>query len=250
MYAHQEIVYKYVDTPYQSVIAQIGFLAEKYLRYLPREIPEFPSHGPDHSSSLIQIINDFVSNWDNDLSEEEIFLLYVSAWVHDIGCLVSREDHQKKSVELIDKHEMFKQLLGQNLYTCLKYVVKYHSSHERIVEVPSEWGGIHLQKLCSIFRILDACEICETKCPNEVYTVVMSSDRPFGAEANSYWKAHMNIQSLKFESPKIKIYVDDLTECKILTGKLEEEILGVKDYLHGIPCPIVEVIQINDEAFS
>jgi hypothetical protein len=249
VYPYQQIVYKHVSNTYQTSIAQIGFLAEKYLRYLPREIPEFPSHGSDHSIGVIKIINDFVDKWDAKLSEEEIFLLYLSAWVHDIGCLISREDHQIGSVKLIERHEMFEQLLGLERLTCLKYIVKYHSSNEEITEVPLQWGDIRLRKICSVFRILDASEMSETKCPREVYNVIMSSTRPLNEVANNYWKAHMAIQSLKFNCPEIQIFVDDLKPCNFLIDKLEEEITVVRDVFlkHNITCPHVKRIEIKDD---
>jgi hypothetical protein len=243
----RDFQYKYIDTLYQDWVNQIGIGAEKYLRYLPREIPEFPSHGPDHSINIIDMIMDFVNKWDANLSEEEIFLLYVSAWVHDMGCLICRNDHQKHSVTMLDRTAIVREILGEELYTCLKYIVKYHSSDEDLKEVPKKWGRIELQKVCAIFRLLDACDITEIKCPKGVYEIIKISTPPLSKTADEYWNAHMSIESLTFECPKIKIFVNNYEKCKFLIEKLEREISkDVADILiaNGVSCPIVECITI------
>jgi len=240
----QFLKYPHVEPHYQAKVRQIGFVAEKYLRYLPREIPEFPSHGPDHSINIIELIDNFVVNWDADLSEDEIFLLYVAAWTHDIGCLINRKNHQNHSIEILDRIGMIEELLDKEMYRCLKSVVKYHSSNEKLNECPPKWGHINLQKICAIFRILDASDITEIKCPKGVYEILVSANPPLSKEADEFWNAHMNIESVQFEHPKIKIYVDDYNKCKLVIQRLEDEIKkDVEKILiaNNVTCPVVDV---------
>jgi hypothetical protein len=218
------IKYRHLEPIFQDSINQISFVAEKYLRYLPREIPHYPSHGSDHSINIIELVDDFVDKWDANLTPVEIYLLYVSAWTHDMGCLIKREDHQIHSLTILDNIEMINELLGKELYTCLKYIVKYHSSKEHLCEVPQKWGSIHLQKICAIFRVLDACDITEKKCPKGVYDIIINAVPPLKEDANQYWIAHMNIESLQFELPEITIYFRDYSKCKLVILRLKDEI--------------------------
>lgn len=245
------LTYNHLDPIRQDSINQIGFVSEKYLRYLPREIPHFPSHGSDHSINIIEIIDSFIDNWDAKLTDDEIYLLYLSAWTHDIGCLKNRKDHQQHSVAILNNISLINELLGDELYTCLKTIVKYHSSKEHIEEVPKEWGRVKLQKICAIFRILDACDITEKKCPKGVYDIIMKGEYPLDKEANNFWQAHMNIQSLQFERPKIKIFLQNLEICELVVNRLIREIETVKTVLttNNVTCPNVEIITLPSPDF-
>ncbi|MGA2918113.1 MAG: hypothetical protein ABSE13_06170 [Methanoregula sp.] len=244
--------YKHIAPLRLDLINQMSFVAEKYLRYLPRTIPDFPSHGPDHSINIIEIIDKFVDNWDANLSDDEIFLLYVSAWFHDIGCLINRDNHQNHSVTILNRNSIVQDLLGKEMYTCLKSIVKYHSSDEDLKEVPLKWGRIDLQKVCAIFRMLDACEITEIKCPKGVYDIMITGEHPMSARADQFWRAHMNIESIQFECPKIKIYVEDCNISALVIERLELEIENdVADILsvNNVTSPTVEVTSIDMNYF-
>jgi len=241
---YSKIEYKHVDSVHESLIKQVGYFAEQYLRYLPREIPDFPSHGADHSIKIIELINNFVDNWEIEFTENEIFLLYIGAWVHDIGCLINREAHNEASVAILENHDVVHAILGQELFTCLKHLVRSHSSTVCIqTKVPLEWGDVETQKICSVFRILDACDITESKCPRGVYDLIKTT---LAKDADDYWNGHMNIESLKFLCPSIKVYVGDYEKCAFILDKLKLEIGSVESIfeLYQIPFPTVDTIQM------
>ncbi|MFA5407644.1 MAG: hypothetical protein WC343_02615 [Bacilli bacterium] len=199
--------------------------AEQFLRFLPRTIFNYPSHGVDHSLNIIVLINRFIeSNWIN-LSEDEVFLLYISAWVHDIGCICTRDEHNAQSAIVLLKEPKIMSILGENLFTCLLHVVISHSSTFCIQSLPEKCQDIRLQLICSIFRLLDACEVTKTKCPKNAYELIRNS---LNEEADEFWKAHMVIEDISLKNQQIDIHVKDIIASKIITDNLVKEIKSIE----------------------
>jgi hypothetical protein len=224
----------------EAKLVEVRGFSEPFLRFLPREIRTYPSHGYDHSINIVKNISKFNQVWDIRLSEAELFLLYVSAWVHDIGCLVSREGHNMQSSEILSQYSFH---LKKEFLTSLKFIVETHSTTNSpypITEVPTEWGEVRLRLLCAIFRIMDACDITDANCPRVVYQVIQST---LGEESNRYWQAHLNIEKLTFRYPHITVYVDNIEACRFLIEHLDEEIQTVRSVFedYSITVPIVEI---------
>ena len=232
--------YANVSDDYKATLKSIEFFSEKFLKFIPRAIPDYPSHGADHSKEILSLLDRFIEAWQVNLAEKEAYLLYLGAWVHDIGNITGRESHNEKSAEILDKTPFFRSILGKEIITLLKWVVKAHSSTYPLERVPKDCLGVRLQLICSIFRIIDACEIGNPKCPSEVYEFI---EDDLGTESNKYWKAHISIVGLSFKFPKIKILVDDSKVSSILIDHIEEKIDSIKGVLdsNGIPIPYVEV---------
>jgi len=234
------VKYKHVqDDTYLAKLMEMEAFWRQILRFLPRGVPDFPSHGVDHSEKIVILINDFIEEWKPELSVKEIYLLYLAAWAHDIGCLNGREKHHIKSVELLKKTPVFESLLGDEIFTDLKWIVVSHSSKYLMVKVPKTCFGVRLKLVASIFRILDGCEMGSSKCPPIVYNLIDD----LHPESKKHWEAHLSIIGIKLSYPKIEIYTKNIGKCEILTSHLDEEIYSVKHILdeYDIKIPKVDV---------
>ena len=235
-----DVGYINISDAYEAKLKQIEIVSKRFLKFVPRSIPNYPSHGVDHSQNIIKLLNEFIGAWSINLTNKETYLLYLGAWVHDIGIITGRERHNESSAEIIDKTPFFGSILGKDIVALLKWVVIAHSSSYPMKKVPKIFLGVNLQLICSVFRIIDACEIAYSKCPSEVYELIKDDLDP---DNDEYWKAHMSILGTWFKVPKIKILVDNLEFSNILIKHLNEEIDSVRDVLgtNGIPVPRVEV---------
>lgn len=239
------VEYANISDDCKATLKSIEFFSEKFLKFIPRAIPDYPSHGADHSKEIVSLLGRFIEAWQINLTEKEAYLLYLGAWVHDIGNINGRECHNEKSAEILDKTPFFGSILGKEIITLLKWVVKAHSSTYPLERVSKDCLGVRLQLICSIFRIIDACEIGHPKCPSEVYKFIKDD---LDTESNKYWKAHISIIGLSFKLPKIKIVVDDPEVSSILIDHLKEEINSISAVLdsNGVPVPHVEVAVADD----
>lgn len=233
--------YANISDAYEAKLRQIEIVSKRFLKFVPRGIPNYPSHGVDHSQNIIKLLNKFIGAWSITLTKKETYLLYLGAWVHDIGIITGRERHNESSSEILDKTPFFGSILGKDVVALLKWIVIAHSSSYPMKKVPKNFLGVNLQLICSVFRIMDACEIAYSKCPGEVYELIKDD---LDAENDKYWKAHMSILGMWFEAPKIKILVDNLEFSNILIEHLKEEIDSIRDVLdsNNIPVPQVDVV--------
>lgn len=235
------IEYRKISEFNKAKLQQVEFVSEKFLNFIPRGIPDYPSHGKDHSQSIIRLLNNFIDTWSIALIEKELYLLYLGAWVHDIGCVVKRENHNEISADMILKTPFFTSILDKNIITLLQYIVKGHSSQYDLKQVPKDCLGVKLQLLCSIFRVMDACEIDSSKCPKEVFEFIKDLMKP---ESKEHWIAHMNICGVTFKNPEIVVVVDDLDKSNLLIEHLKKELDSIQDIFNdnNIVIPIIKKV--------
>lgn len=225
--------------------------SESFLRFIPRTIKNYPSHGIDHTLNIIELTNNFLDRWGISLKKDEKFLLYLAAWLHDIGCIRVRKNHNTKSIQLLEKNESLCVLLNNmdpelllNLCDVIRCHSKSNSRTNGIEKVPKKRGKIRTQYICAIFRLMDACEITKSKCPIEVYDEIKSTFRKNGAPdsvAIEFWEGHMNITEIVFTKPNIEIYLKNRRKSKNIISELNTEILSIKDIFgeNGVPLPKV-----------
>jgi hypothetical protein len=212
--------------------------SEQFLTFIHRNIRDYSSHGPDHTLHIIANLNEFVPNWGITLSQDEALLLYLSAWVHDIGCIKDREHHHEVSAALLLGKKNIVESLGERYTTCMKYVILAHRARYQIESVPEVYEGVRLRLICAIFRLMDACEICYKKCPEDVFNVISRSLR---GKSRTIWIGHMNILSLKYRNPNIVILVNEQDKCQFIIDDLKTEIGTIAETFqnNGLPAPIV-----------
>jgi len=240
----ETVKYKYSSPEFEYKLGQIQIFAERFLRFVPRGIPDFPSHGADHSVKIIESLDSMIEKWPLLLHDEEICLLYLGAWLHDIGNILDRDKHNEHSAFIIDKSPILENYLGKVAQNQLAWIAKAHSSSCNIIQVPAEVSNVRLRFISSIFRVLDACEITNTKCPPEVYYIIEKRLNPTSKE---YWESHMSILSIEFKKPNICIEVNNKAKSRLLIDHLSEEINSVKDIFlsYGVTFPVIEVKESN-----
>jgi len=224
MFPYDPIYTKISDIQSDS-LKMVSIYAEQFLRFIPRNIKNFPSHGLDHS------------------------ILYLAAWLHDIGCICDRDHHNEVSFEILLNNENICNSINavNNSLHELKYIINSHSSDYVIENVPKIVNKIRLQLICSIFRLLDACEISCTKCPKEVFELIrptLEKDQI----AYCFWDGHMRIKTLTYKKPEIIILIrDPNVNSKMIVDRLKKEINSIKSifYENEICIPKVNTIEIS-----
>ncbi len=209
--------------------------SESFLRFIPRQIKNFPSHGVDHTLNIIELINKFLERWEIKLSRNERFLLYLAAWLHDIGCIRSRKRHNRESVKLLEENGTLCTILNgmdNEAILNLRDIILSHTRSYKIENIPKKRGKIRTQLLCSIFRLMDACEVTRYKCPIEVYSVIKGSFKKRGGVPDNiaiqFWEGHMNISEIEFVKPSVFIYMKNQRKSENIILNLKEEIESIK----------------------
>jgi hypothetical protein len=244
--------YKYVGIshPQKTILVSVSKFAEGFLRFAPRTIRNYPSHGVDHSVNIIRMINDFTEKWGIKLSKNERFILYSAAWLHDIGCVKNRSPHNKISVDILLKNESICNSfnsLADDLLIDLQDVIESHSSTYNINEVVVKRGSVRVQLICAIFRLIDACEITNFKCPASVFTEIKDDlkkdDGTIDKEAVAFWKGHMNIKYIGFFKPEIVITLNFSRKSQKIINRLKIEIISVQRIFrtNRVDVPVIQV---------
>ena len=230
------------NTPDQRrLIYHVDSYAGAFLLFLSRNIRDFSSHGSDHTLNIIENLNNFVKNWEIELTQDEALLLYLAAWLHDIGCIKDRDTHHEISASLLLGNKNLVETITEKNAICLKYIILAHRSRYPIKTVPKTHENIRLRMICAIFRLMDACEICYPKCPMAVYEVIKDS---LDKTSQNVWIGHNNIVGLKFIKPEILIFVNELEKCQFILDDLNKEINTIRDIFkeNGIAVPNIHTI--------
>lgn len=244
--------YKYTGISHtqKTILLTVSKFSEGFLRFAPRTIRNYPSHGVDHSVNIIRMINNFTGNWEIKLSRNERFLLYSAAWLHDIGCVKNRSPHNKLSVDILLRNENITNLftdLDNDLLADLLEVIESHSSTYPITDLPVKRGAVRVRLVGAIFRLIDACEITNFKCPatvfNEIQDDLKDANGSVDKEAVEFWKGHMNIKFLAFDRPAIAITVNSPSLSRKIVDRLITEIDSVHEIFreNGLDVPVVRV---------
>ncbi len=238
------------STAYEHKLYVIKKAITYILRYIPREIPKFTDHGYEHSKRIIGYLNDVIDIYQEsggELNEKEIFILYASAWIHDIGNLEDRESHAEKSCEMWDtlKRQNYLFDLDNPVESGLKTVVKRHRSEEELDDIPERTHScgdeIKVQLLATLFRIADSCDIDNRRAPEVVYDILQEE------LDEEIWKGHMNIESvLVREGGKILVIVHEEEVSGKQIEELREEIEKVNSVLED--CENIEPFSIEVKA--
>jgi hypothetical protein len=242
--------YKGISHPQKTILVTVSKYAEGFLRFAPRKIRNFPSHGIDHSVNIIRMITDFTDKWEIKLSRTERFLLYAAAWLHDIGCVKDRSPHNMISVDIMFNSESICNSfngLDNDLLFILRDVIESHSSSYEINNVPIKRGSVRVRLICAIFRLIDACEITNFKCPAAVFAEIKDDlkkdDGTIDREAIEFWEGHMNIKDIGFSKPNIEIIINNSHKTRKIVSRLKKEIESVQGIFteNGIDVPVVQV---------
>lgn len=253
MVLFKDPVYKALTADQRRCLDLATHFAEGFLRFIPRKIKNYPSHGVDHSLNIIKLINSFSQNWGLALKRDERFVLYLAAWLHDIGCIKTRSGHGRKSVQILIKDPTlcnYLNAIDNDILISLNDVIKSHGSRYPIETLVEVRGKVRVRLIASIFRLMDACEITNYKCPAAVYDEIKQTfkKRQDGrlipdSEAIDFWVGHMNIKDVNFTRPDIEVLVNKRNQSKTIIQRLRNEIKSIKRIFqeNHLTVPIVKV---------
>ncbi|MGE5556721.1 MAG: hypothetical protein ACM3UY_10780 [Methanocella sp.] len=211
------------------------------LGFLPRAVPDYTDHGIQHSLNLMTIFNNYslnISKLGYTFTEQENYLLTLAIWIHDIGLLITKEEekskHNENSIKVMESHEftMLEDILGKDVFRCLKYVVKFHSSHTDLNLVPKHEiiPNVRLRLICAVFRLLDGCDITSARTTRVLYNL-LAANGLLKADSIPFWKAHLSISSAVFQGNDLIVDCDNLEDAKLLTSHLEKDLVPINKIL-------------------
>ncbi len=222
---------------YYDRICQAERYASSLLPFIPRGLPVFQSHGICHSEALIRFIHQMLRTLPISLGNEEIFLLFLGAWFHDIGyihpiSIHDRSRHAELSSVIIRTDPFLSELLTENERSDLAFLVECHDSRIDLMTKRST-SLLRLHLVTALFRLIDALDLGTDRCPSEVFSLIEDG---LDEHSRRHWKAHQNVQSCFFKYPSLIIRVydpedpffrlrivphleDDCTSCSPIFGK-------------------------------
>ncbi len=165
------------------------FIIDQAKDILPKirtSFPEFNNHDVKHAEGVVKKLDEIIpDDIKTKLTDEEIFCLLCSAWLHDIGMVPSkseelefekddialkndlraeiRDKHHIRSYNFIKKEDSFK--LDTHEKNIIAYISRAHRQiniYEDLDEkyrISSTRGEVHLQFLGALLRIADECDI-------------------------------------------------------------------------------------------
>lgn len=203
------------------------------------------SHDAVHSMNIIEYIDQFVEKWPNDLTEDEIFLLYLGAWLHDTGTIIRREDRHIYSRYIIrDTFRLHRIIRNRKIVICLQSLALSHSPSSDISSIPEFRWGVRLRMICALFRMFDLMDLLErSRWPKEVYRILRNSDNPPGKDSVQFWGRIQGIRQVGFQYPSIIVTVENREDSAIFTDHFKDEIVSLSEILleEGLTAPSVEI---------
>jgi hypothetical protein len=243
------------DSQYNRDLFSIQSSVIEILYYIPRTLKDYTSHGYAHSQRIIGYLDDMIricKQCGNDITELEAFILYATAWLHDIGCLIRRENHSKKSAEMAEELQgRYIEGISDKL-PFLQWVITGHSREQNINEVQKtqylHGEKIRLRFLTALFRLADACDIDRQRAPKVVYKFIKDE---LDETSKKFWEGHQNIDSVSFDKDGgvIIIGLQEKEKSNVIINDLKKELESVKEILRDNKFPCLE-IKINIQRYD
>ena len=200
-----------------------------FLRHIPRGIPDFTDHGLQHSIRVLKYVGRIIKEYPVELNPEEKFIMALAAPLHDLGCLVRRDNHSKISVHIIERPEFRTLLEDLNPQTVrfLRYVILAHSRSYPLKKVPTDRN---LPLMCTLFRLADACDITAARV-NVILLDILTEFKELNKKAQSLWKSHLAIEDVEIKGTLIRPWIYNEEEAKLCLTSLEDELDIINEYL-------------------
>ena len=229
-----EITYLEIDSELEIKLDYLNAYISPLMEFYSRSpsMKDYTPHGKFHTLRVIEILNKLFSNIEFSVGER--YLLYVASWVHDLGCLIDRDDHAKKSASLIYKfYTTFEALIGEVAAIWIPYIVSGHSKEFDIDDIPEEidlFGDkdVRLQFITAIFRLADGCDVTRARVPKRLYEILKDDL----GEGKEHWEAHTKTLDIRFEKDEIKVYFENSDKNELILKLLHEEYDSVSDTLN------------------
>jgi hypothetical protein len=192
-------------------IEQVQQYTSRLLPFIPRGLAVYQSHGILHSLNIIGSINRLITAPGMQITHTEAFLLYLAAWLHDLGYLhplsvYDRGMHAELSIEMISRDNTILNLVEKQELPILETIIRYHDTRTNLDIIREEIPSIRTPLLAAIFRIADAVDIGTDRCPPEVFMLIGDG---LNEHSRRHWQAHHNIINVTITYPVITIEVRD-----------------------------------------
>ena len=197
--------------------------------------------------SIVKICN-YQSDTKCYINEEEEFILYCSAWLHDLGNIISRENHAKYSSKIIMENpdmihgiDEYRQFIAD--------VSGVHSYDEKIEKDPiihlsktirtKKSNIVKLQYISAVFRLADACDMDNRKAPKLVYNLL---SKHMGETSLNFWKGHNTIYSCNILENEIEItFTEKSKSSEFVFDWFTKQFENVRPWLKQYNFPITKV---------
>ena len=193
-----------------------------------------------HSTNVLRYVRDIVKEYPAEFTEEEKFILALSAVLHDIGCITGREKHNEKTVRILAKKRfnLFRVMLGPLFYRALEQVIVAHSKDFDLTSISADPSPeIRLKVISAIFRLADACDISALRV-KELLLEVLLEESQLDEKSEEIWKSHLAIENVLIRGTRIKPQVYNLKVAEYCLKNLQEELKSINSILSAYELPI------------
>lgn len=252
------ILDKNLTVEHKAKVQEIMSLAMPLLGFLPRTAPNLTDHGVRHSNNLMEIFDNFSQNLEKlgfTLSKQENYLLIIGIWLHDVGLLITDEKdkdgkHNINSIKVLESKafSMLCEILGKDVFKCLKYVVKYHTSRTNLEEVPQHEiiPNVRLRLICAIFRLIDSCDITSARTSGVLYNV-LTENGLLKDDSLPHWKAHLSIVSAVFQQRALVVDCDNKSDGELHTTHLKNDLEAINKIFKAEKFPEFQLAVIQSD---
>lgn len=218
-----------MSNEHYTKVLEVRKVVEPILSFLPRSIPHFTDHGIRHSNNLLRLLIRYINNFTSiELREEEKFLLALAIHIHDVGCIIGRSKHGKKSKKLIQEHPSFcllKEIVEPDLLNCLALIISAHTNDFDLQKIKAAPFNVNVRHkfVCTLFRLLDACEITSARISPTLYSILRSYNK-IKLSSIKHWESSLSIGSLVFSGNDIVIRYSNRRKASLQTKHLKEDL--------------------------
>jgi exopolyphosphatase/pppGpp-phosphohydrolase len=230
-----------------------------FMPFIARGIDELVDHGAAHAEEVLTKIKALCASCSSivGLSEAETYLLQLTAWLHDIGCIVARERHEKTSCDILERIGT-ELLLDTEVVRLLRLLILYHRGEAGIAALarrPQDYlfeNPVRIDLLVALFRLADACDVGHRstramvgeRAPRMVFKAIGDQ---LSNKSVEHWRAHMNSLGTTIDkrTGHIIVHRRDHQNIDIVLKALKWEIKRVRPVLDKYQLPFTEVIVLD-----
>jgi len=187
------------------------------IAFIPRTLRDFTDHGQRHSQNIVDHVGLFSKILGQycgvKLNSRELFLLFASAFLHDIGNIKGRANHAKRSAKIVKAYAgTHIRGLEENEVNLVCDIIKVHSrgnvSSDPLYDLDKlliiDDDKIRLRLLAALFRLADATDITSRRAPPIIYELfgldkVTRRSPKRRRIAKNHWLAHQNICGISYD---------------------------------------------------
>lgn len=226
------------------------------LEYSQRELKDYTIHGQIHSENLERLLAAIISRCNSqdgacNIEPVEEYILICAAWLHDMGNIAARDDHNRKTCEMIDElapSEIWG--LDPDYVESVKQVCLAHPRHVRIdsvpLEIPYRNTFLKLRYITAIFRIADAGDMSSKRAPMGVYKIIKGT---LTKRSDRIWRSYQAVRDVSFlpSGTSIIVTVKDKRKAACAVKELQTEFDEVKAVLQRYSLPYTDIQVVRED---